>query len=65
MGKEKEFLNICIKSKEGMAEIQRKAKGQIKKRAQSPSNFSEQKSMPFAVSDSMPSVFRVWEKAGA
>lgn len=31
VGKENEFLNICIKSKEGMAEIQRKAKGQIKK----------------------------------
>lgn len=66
MGKENEFLKFCIKRKEGMAEIQRKAKGQIKeKRAQSPSNFSEQKSMPFAVSDSMPSVFRVWKKAGA
>lgn len=32
MGKENEFLKFCIKHKEGMAEIQRKAKGQIKEK---------------------------------
>lgn len=70
VGKENEFLKFCIKSKEERLTAWQKSKGKQKdrskkKRAQSPSNFSEQKSMPFAVSDSMLSVFRVWNKARA
>lgn len=70
VGKEDEFLKLCIKSKEERLTAWQKSKGKQndrlkKKRAQSPSNFSEQKSMPLAVSDSMLSMFRVWNKARA